>query len=414
MYRKLHIRDVELGGRRVLTRVDFNVPLAPDGAVADDTRVRRALPTIRRIIDAGGRAVLASHLGRPKGAVVPSMSLKPAAARLSELLDRSVAVAPDCVGDTAEGLVARMRDGDVLMLENLRFHAGETRNESDFARRLARLGDVYVNDAFGTAHRVHASTVGVTEFFETRAMGFLIESELSNLSMATDDPKKPYVAILGGAKVSDKIGVIENLLPKVDVLLIGGGMAFTFLAAQGKCVGDSLLEEDRIETASGLLRKAEETGKALVLPTDVIVADEVREGASSRVVDVDGIEPGWHGVDIGPQTVDEFGRKIARARTIVWNGPLGVFEIGDFARGTTAVASAVAARTDEGAVSIIGGGDSAAALVAAGLADRVTHISTGGGASLRFLEGKPLPAIDALSDAPAQHEVAAGTEGLTT
>ncbi len=399
MYRKLHVTDLDVAGKRVLTRVDFNVPLTPDGAVADDTRIRGVLPTIRHIIESGGMAVLASHLGRPKGRIVRSMTLKPAATRLAELLERDVVMAPDCVGDTSEGLAARMGDGDVLLLENLRFHLGETRNESDFARRLARMGDVFVNDAFGTAHRAHASTVGVTKFFDQRAMGLLIETELHNLSKATDEPSEPYIAILGGANVSDKIGVIDNLLPKVDGFLIGGGMAFTFLAAQGKGVGDSLLEEDRIGTATALLAKAEELGKTFALPSDIVVAESVAEGAASKVVGADDIEPGWHGVDIGPQTVDEFCRKISRAQTIVWNGPVGVFEIAAFAAGTLSVAQAVAARTDEGAVSIVGGGDSAAAIVAAGLEERVTHISTGGGASLMFLEGKPLPAIEALSDA---------------
>ena len=399
MYRKLHVTDLDLSGRRVLTRVDFNVPLTRDGGVADDTRIRRALPTIKHIIESGGRVILASHMGRPKGQAVPSLSMKPAAARLAELLGLEVVVAPDCVGDTTEGMAAQLRDGEILLLENLRFHMGETRNETDFARRLGRMGDVYVNDAFGTAHRAHASTVGVTEFFDRRAMGLLIETELENLAKATDDPKKPYVAILGGAKVSDKIGVIDNLLPKVDELLVGGGMAFTFLAAQGRGVGNSLLEADRVETAAALLAKAEQMGKPLVLPSDIVVADAVEEGAASKVVDVDGIEPGWQGVDVGPQTVDEFGRKIARAQTIAWNGPLGVFEIPAFAAGTLGVAQAVAARTDTGATSIIGGGDSASAVVAAGLEGRVTHISTGGGASLMFLEGKPLPAIEALSDA---------------
>jgi phosphoglycerate kinase len=399
MYRKLHVTDLELAGKRVLTRVDFNVPLTPDGAVGDDTRIRRALPTIRRIIESGGRTVLASHLGRPKGQIVGSLSLKPVAARLAELLGRQVVMAPDCVGDTTEGLTARMSNGDVMLLENLRFHGGETKNESDFARRLGHLGDLFVNDAFGTAHRSHASTVGVTKFFDQRAMGLLIETELLNLSKATDEPALPYIAILGGAKVSDKIGVIDNLLPKVDGLLVGGGMAFTFLAAQGKGVGASLLEKDRIDTATALLEKAAELGKAIVLPSDVVVADSVSEDATSQVVGVDHIEPGWHGVDIGPQTVDEFRRKIARAQTIVWNGPLGVFEIAAFAAGTLGVAQAVAARTDEGAVSIVGGGDSAAAIVASGLEGHITHISTGGGASLMFLEGKPLPAIVALSNA---------------
>jgi phosphoglycerate kinase len=399
MYRKLHVTDLELAGKRVLTRVDFNVPLTPDGAVGDDTRIRRALPTIRRIIESGGRAVLASHLGRPKGQIVRSLSLKPVAARLAELLGRQVMMAPDCVGDTTEGLTVRMSNGDVMLLENLRFHGGETRNESDFARRLGHVGDLFVNDAFGAAHRSHASTVGVTKFFDQRAMGLLMETELLNLSKATDEPAKPYIAILGGAKVSDKIGVIDNLLPKVDGLLIGGGMAFTFLAAQGKGVGASLLEEDRIDTATALLAKAEELGKAIVLPSDVVVADSVSENATSLVVGVDHIEPGWHGVDIGPQTVDEFRRKIARAQTIVWNGPVGVFEIAAFASGTLGIAQAVAARTDQGAVSIVGGGDSASAIVSSGLEGHITHISTGGGASLMFLEGKPLPAIEALSDA---------------
>ena len=398
MHRKLHVTDLDLAGKRVLTRVDFNVPLTPDGAVGDDTRIRRALPTIRHIIESGGKTILASHLGRPKGQIVRSLSLNPVATRLAELLERQVVTAPDCVGDTTEGLTARMSNGDVVLLENLRFHGGETRNESDFARRLGRVGDLFVNDAFGTAHRSHASTVGVTKFFDQRAMGLLIETELLNLSKATDEPAKPYIAILGGAKVSDKIGVIDNLLPKVDGLLVGGGMAFTFLAAQGKGVGASLLERDRIDTATALLLKAEELGKAIVLPSDIVVADSVSEGAASRVVGVDEIEPGWHGVDIGPQTVDEFRRKIARAQTIVWNGPLGVFEIAAFAAGTLGVAQAVAARTDEGAVSIVGGGDSAAAVVASGLETHMTHISTGGGASLMFLEGKPLPAIEALSD----------------
>ena len=399
MKKKLQVTDLELTGRNVLTRVDFNVPLNSDGAVADDTRIKRALPTVRHIIESGGRAVLASHLGRPKGEVVPAMRMRPAAERLAELIDREVVTAPDCVGDTTEGFVARMSDGDVLLLENLRFHNGETKNDADFALRLSRLGDVYVNDAFGTAHRAHASTVGVTAHFDQRAMGFLIGTELTNLSMATDDPAKPYAAILGGAKVSDKIGVIENLLPKVDALLVGGGMAFTFLKAKGFEVGDSLLEEDRVETAAALIARAEETGKALLLPVDIVVATDVAEGAEYRLVPADEIEPGWHGVDIGPATVAAFAEQLSKARTIVWNGPLGVFEIEEFSKGTTGVARAVADVTDTGAVSIVGGGDSAAAVVAAGLEDRVTHISTGGGASLMFLEGKPLPAIEALSNA---------------
>lgn len=401
MTRKLHVRDVDVAGRRVLTRVDFNVPLRDDLSIADDIRIVAALPTIRRILEGGGRAVLASHLGRPKGKIVPGMSLKPAAARLGELLETGVTMAPDCVGDTTEGIVARMNDGDVVLLENLRYHGGETKNEADFARRLARLGDVYVDDAFGTAHRAHASNVGVTVHFQERAMGFLMETEIENLSRVTESPEKPYIAILGGAKVSDKIGVIDNLLPSLDGLLIGGGMAFTFLKAQGHEVGDSLVEDDRLETARRILDAARSAGKRFLLPTDVVVAKGLAADVPHRTVPADGIEPGWRGVDIGPSTVAAFVALVAEARTIVWNGPLGVFEVEPFAAGTNAVARAVAESTDRGAVSVVGGGDSASAIAAAGVADRMTHISTGGGASLMFLEGKPLPGIEALSDAPA-------------
>jgi len=397
---KMNIRDLDVAGKRVLTRVDFNVPLSADGRVADDTRIRRALPTIEYIVDRGGKAVLMSHLGRPKGQPVPEMTLRPAAERLSQLLGRGVTMAPDCVGDSTEGVVARMHDGDVVLLENLRYHAGETKNESDFARRLARMGDVYVNDAFGTAHRAHASTVGVTASIELCAMGFLIENELANLSRATDSPALPYVAILGGAKVSDKIGVIQNLMPTVDVFLIGGGMAFTFLKAQGAEVGSSLVEEDRIETALAILASAEATSTKLVLPTDVTAAQRMEDGAESHTVDARSIDAGWMGVDIGPDTIDAFARELTTARTIVWNGPLGVFETKPFDAGTVAIARAVADATDGGALSIVGGGDSAAALVQSGLDNRVTHISTGGGASLALLEGKPLPAVEALTDAP--------------
>jgi len=403
---KLSLRDLDVAGKRVLIRVDFNVPLAADGRVADDTRIRRAIPTIEYVIEHGGKAVLMSHLGRPKGQVVPEMTLRPVAERLSQLLGRGVTMAPDCVGDSTEGIVARMRDGDVVLLENLRFHEGETKNEPDFARRLARMGDVYVNDAFGTAHRAHASTVGVTESIKLCAMGFLIENELNNLSRATGSPESPYVAILGGAKVSDKIGVIQNLMPTVDVFLIGGGMAFTFLKAQGAEIGDSLVENDRVDTALTILQTAKETSTSLLLPTDVVVTEEIVEGAVHRTVDAHGIDPGWRGVDIGPKTVKTFSEQIASARTIVWNGPLGVFETRPFDAGTVAIAHAVADATDSGAISIVGGGDSAAALVQSGLDGRVTHISTGGGASLAFLEGKQLPAVEALTDATAGEESA--------
>ncbi len=396
---KMSIRGVDVRGKRVLTRVDFNVPLSDDGRVADDTRIRRAIPTIEYIIEHGGKAVLMSHLGRPKGKHVPELTLRPAAERLSQLLGRGVTMAPDCVGDSTEGVVARMHEGDIVLLENLRFHEGETKNESDFARRLARMGDIYVNDAFGTAHRAHASTVGVAGSIEARAMGFLMENELLNLGRATDSPESPYVAILGGAKVSDKLGVIENLMPTVDVFLIGGGMAFTFLRAQGGTIGDSLVEEDLLDTAASILASAKESSTQLVLPSDVVVTEEIAEGSVSRTVDASAIDPGWRGVDIGPETIESFSAHIAQARTIVWNGPLGVFEIPPFDAGTIAVAQAVAAATEGGAVSIVGGGDSAAALVRAGLDGRVTHVSTGGGASLAFLEGETLPAVAALSDA---------------
>lgn len=399
MTRKLHIRDVDVAGRRVLTRVDFNVPLTDDLRVADDTRITAALQTIRHIQEGNGRAILASHLGRPKGKVVPELSLRPVAGRLSELLERDVVTAPDCVGDTTEGVVARMGDGDVVLLENLRYHDGETKNEPDFSRRLARIGDIYVNDAFGTAHRAHASTVGVAQHFEVRAMGYLMEAEIENLSRVTEAPEKPYVAILGGAKVSDKIGVIDNLLSALDGLLIGGGMAFTFLKAQGKEIGDSLVEDDRLETARRILEDARSEGKRLLLPLDVVVAKGAAADVPNRTVKADQIESGWKGVDIGPETIEAFTAEVADARTIVWNGPLGVFEVDAFATGTNAVAEAVAASTDRGAVSVVGGGDSARAVASAGVAERMTHISTGGGASLMFLEGRPLPGVEALSDA---------------
>lgn len=399
MGRKLHVKDVKVEGRRVLTRVDFNVPLSSDGSVTDDTRIERALPTIRNIVERGGRAVFMSHLGRPKGKAVDEYRMKPVAERLGKLIDMNVTMAPDCVGDRTEAVVADMTDGDIVLLENLRFHAGETENAADFARRLARLGDEYVDDAFGTAHRAHASTVGAAELFERRAMGFLIEAELENLSLATEAPKRPYVALLGGAKVSDKLGVIDNLLDHVDVFLIGGGMAFTFLKARGVSVGDSLVEEDLVDTASGILGRVEAAGKSIHLPLDIVVSKDIDDESSARVVTTDeGVPDGWKGLDIGPGTVKAFSAEIAEAMTIVWNGPMGVFEKPAFADGTKKTAEAVADRTDEGAVSIVGGGDSASAVAKAGVADRMTHISTGGGASLQFLEGEPLPGIEILTD----------------
>ena len=400
MARKLHIGEIDVSDGRILTRVDFNVPLA-GGLVTDDIRIRRALPTIRHIVEAGGVAVLMSHLGRPKGQIVEDLRLQPIAVRLSELLGREVSVTSDCVGEETESVVGSTTRGGVVLLENLRFHAGETKNDADFARRLARLGDVYVSDAFGTAHRAHASTVGVAGHFTTRAMGYLMESEVTNLTRVTEDPQKPLVAILGGAKVSDKIGVIENLMPKVDGFLIGGGMAFTFLRARGISVGDSLVEEDRMDTARALLERAGTEGKTFLLPIDVVVARDTSAGGETKTVAADAIEEGWRGLDIGPKTARAFSVEVAAARTIVWNGPMGVFEDPRFAAGTRLVALAVAASTEGGALSVVGGGDSAAAMASAGVADRITHISTGGGASLEFLEGKELPGIAVLSDAPA-------------
>lgn len=397
MIHKLHIRDVDVRGKRVLTRVDFNVPLK-DGAIADDTRIQSALTTIRYIVERGGRAVLMSHLGRPKGRVVDSLRMLPVAERLAELLGRNVAAAADCVGEPAMSAVSELPDGGVVLLENLRFHEGETKNDARFAADLAALGDVYVDDAFGAAHRAHASTVGAAEHFATRAMGFLMEAEITNLSRVLEEPESPYVAILGGAKVSDKIGVIENLMSRADGFLIGGGMAFTFLKARGGRIGSSLLEEDSIETASRLLARARELGKVFMLPVDVVAAPGTEAAADARVVPADAIPDGMKGLDIGPRTVEAFTGEIARARTIVWNGPMGVFENPAFSAGTDAVARAVASRTDQGALSVIGGGDSAAAVKDAGVADHITHISTGGGASLEFLEGKTLPAIEVLSD----------------
>lgn len=391
--RKQTIRDIDVKGRRALVRVDFNVPL--DGQrITDDTRIRAALPTIRTLSEGGARVVLMSHLGRPKGKVAPEFSLAPVAQRLSELLGKPVALAPDCVGPEAERVVSGLRDGDVALLENLRFHPEEEQNDRDFAAALARLGDIYVNDAFGTAHRAHASTAGVAAFLPAVA-GLLMEKEIEIMGGALSDPQRPFVAIIGGAKVSDKIGVIDNLLTKVDALILGGGMANTFLLAQGKQVGDSLVETDKVEVARGLMAKAAERNVKLLLPVDVVIADRFAADAQRRVCRADEIPAGWRALDIGPATVAAYAETIKSARTVIWNGPLGVFELPPFAAGTVAVARAMA---EVDGVTIIGGGDSVAAVEQAGLAGRMTHISTGGGASLEFLEGKVLPGIAVLND----------------
>jgi phosphoglycerate kinase len=388
---KKTLRNINVGGKRVLVRVDFNVPLE-QSTVSDDTRIRAALPTIQYLLDHEARPLLCSHLGRPKGKPETKYSLKPVAERLSQLLQGPVEMAPDCIGPVVESMARKIPLGSVLLLENLRFHAEEEANEPEFARALASLAEVYVNDAFGSAHRAHASTVGVTRYLPAVA-GFLMEKELAFLGQALAAPARPFVAVLGGAKVSDKIGVIHNLLGKVDSLLIGGGMANTFLKAEGKAVGESLVENDKLEQARALQR---EGGSKLILPVDVVVADRLDAKAERRSVGVDDVPVGWRILDIGPQTMEGFTQHLRRARTVVWNGPMGVFEVEPFAAGTFAMARALAELS--GATTIIGGGDSAAAVEQAGVAQRMTHISTGGGASLEFLEGKELPGVAALQE----------------
>ncbi len=397
--KKLSIDNVDLKNKRVLVRVDFNVPLDENLQITDDIRITSSLPTIKKIISEGGKAILMSHLGRPKGKVNLKYSLKPAAERLTKLLAKEVKLAPDCVGDEVKSLVNEMKSGDVLMLENLRFHEEEEKNDEAFAKKISELGDVYINDAFGSAHRAHASTEGVTKYIKICAAGYLMQKELDYLGNAIANPQRPFAAILGGAKISGKIDVISNLLGKVDKLLIGGGMAFTFLKAQGKEIGKSLLEAEKIDLAKEVLEKAKNSKVKFLLPVDFVVADEFKNESPSMIVKADAILSDKMGLDIGPETIKLFKQELENSKTIVWNGPMGVFEMDNFAKGTFAIAQVLADATSKNAVTIIGGGDSAAAISKAGLEDKVSHVSTGGGASLEFLEGKVLPGVEALTNA---------------
>ena len=396
---KLAITDLDLTDKRVLVRVDFNVPLKGT-TVSDDTRLRASIPTIQHILDAGGLPVLMSHLGRPEGQRVAELSLEPVGRVLQTLLGREVVSVSECVGPEAVAAVKNAETGTVILLENLRFHKEEEENTPGFAIQFAELGDVYVNDAFGTAHRAHASTEGVTHYFAECAAGLLMQKELDYLGGALTDPEEPFVAVMGGAKVSGKIDVIEHLLSKVNALLIGGGMAYTFFKVMGLEIGKSLLEEDRMGVAETVLKRAEETGVRIELPVDCVVAPDLGEDVSTTVVARDAIPPDQESADIGPETREIFGEVIASARTVVWNGPMGVYEMTPFSKGTTAVANALAQATERGATTIVGGGETAAAVADMGLVDRISHVSTGGGASLEFLEGKDLPGVVALSERP--------------
>jgi phosphoglycerate kinase len=388
-----------LSGKKVFVRVDFNVPQDDTGKITDDTRIRAALPTIKHLTDAGAKVILASHFGRPKGKVNESMRLNSVAQRLSELLGKSVVKCDDSIGDEVTAKVNALGNGDVALLENMRFYAEEEANDREFSQKLAALADMYVNDAFGTAHRAHASTAGVAEFLSPAVAGFLLDKELQYLSGAIESPQRPLAAIIGGSKVSSKIGVIETLLEKVDKLIIGGGMIFTFYKARGLSVGKSLVEEDKLELAKSLEAKAKERGVDLLLPTDVVIADNFSADANSQTVSIDSIPDGWMGLDIGPDSVKTFQAALADCKTVIWNGPMGVFEFDKFAVGTEAIAHTLAELTGKGAITIIGGGDSVAAVEKVGVADKMSHISTGGGASLELLEGKTLPGIAALDDA---------------
>jgi len=395
---KMTIKDVELKGKTVLMRVDFNVPIK-DGKIGDDNRIVQALDSINYAVEHGAKLILTSHLGRPGGKPSPEFSLKPVADHLATLVDVPVHFAEDCIGEKAEKVINAAKTGEIVLLENVRFHAEEKENDPKFAMKLATHADLFVNDAFGSSHRAHASVAGVTEFLQPSVSGFLLEKEIQYLEDSVNSPSRPFVAILGGAKVSDKIGVIENLITKVDTIIIGGGMTYTFYKAKGLPIGDSLVEDDKVNLAGELMKKAKEAGVKFMLPIDSVVAKEFKNDAEHKVVDEDGIEDGWMALDIGPQSAIAFSNRIRSARTVLWNGPMGVFEMDNFAEGTFTVAQALADATAENkAITIIGGGDSAAAIKKAGLSDKVSHVSTGGGASLEYLEGKELPGVASLTN----------------
>ncbi|MBQ1935845.1 MAG: phosphoglycerate kinase [Clostridia bacterium] len=391
---KKSVKDIDVAGKKVLVRCDFNVPLNENKEITDENRINGAMPTINYLVEAGAKVILCSHLGRPKGEFNMKYSLAPVAKRLSEILGKEVKMAEDVIGDSAKALAADLKDGDVILLENVRFHKEEEKNDPEFSKALASLAEIFVNDAFGTAHRAHASTAGVADYLPA-VCGFLIQKEIEIMGKALSNPDRPFTAILGGAKVSDKIGVIENLLEKVDSLIVGGGMAYTFLRAQGHSIGTSICEEEKLDLARDLMKKAEEKGVKLLLPHSSVVATEYSKDAEHKEVLSEDIPDGWMGLDIGQSTIDIFSAEVKNAKTIIWNGPMGVFEFPAFAKGTTEVARAVASAD---ATTIIGGGDSAAAVIQLGYGDKMTHISTGGGASLEFLEGKELPGIACLLD----------------
>ncbi len=394
---KKTMMHIDPHGKKVFVRVDFNVPMDEHQHITNDTRIRATLPTIQHLLNAGAAVILACHVGRPTEAREPQFSTRPIVARLEECLGQPVKWAPDCVGPEAEKAAADLKPGEVLLLENLRYHKAEKKNDPEFAKQLASLADIAVDDAFGVAHRAHASNVGITAYLETVA-GFLMEKEINYIGKTLEAPKRPFVAIIGGAKVSDKIGVIENMIDKVDTIIIGGGMAHTFDASKGYPIGDSLCERDKIDLAKELLEKAEKKGVKVVLPVDVVIADKFAADANTKTVDVDKVPDGWQALDSGAKTSEEYVNALKGAKTVIWNGPMGVFEFDAFAKGTEAVARAVAQATKEGAISIVGGGDSIAALKKTGLSEKISHISTGGGATLELLEGKVLPGIAALAD----------------